>query len=79
MHPGEIDLFCEHLHVRHYAHHTIEGSVRFRANRVKTVLSSLHNAPFLLAIPRGRRFHIPPQKASLARNLTEPRGVLRQP
>lgn len=25
MHPGEIDLFCEHLRVRHYAHHTIES------------------------------------------------------
>jgi site-specific recombinase XerD len=25
MPPKEIDLFCEHLRVRHYAHHTIES------------------------------------------------------
>jgi hypothetical protein len=34
----------------------------------------LHAQPtVLLAIRGGRRFHLPPQKARLARNLTEPR------
>jgi hypothetical protein len=38
------------------------GSVRFRANRVKTVFSSMHNPPFLLATRGGDGFTSHPKK-----------------
>jgi hypothetical protein len=38
------------------------GSVKFRANRVKTVFSSIHNPPFLLATRGGDGFTSNPKK-----------------